>query len=202
MIPAKSGIDAPTPHRKTPIEKPATSTTVNVARGLVPRYGLPPAGNRSDEPSGLPTNTNDPHTSPILHQTRRRQQRISDKINLEEHMYDIIDVNQKHEIAKQIPAVQVEVRARRKKLVFAKQTPRDTRGQTGSRRRYLFLQNKIAAATERYTVASPSPAHGLVAGRYLIHSSYAPAQEISADFARYNFLGGSDGDCHNRRGSM
>ena len=54
------------PHRKTSIEKPATSTTVNVARGLVPRYGLPPAGNGSDEPSGFPTNTNDPHTSPIL----------------------------------------------------------------------------------------------------------------------------------------
>ena len=189
------------PHRKTSIEKPATSTTVNVARGLVPRYGLPPAGNRSDEPSGLPTNTNDPHTSPILHQTRRRQQRISGKIHLEEHMYDTMNVNQKHEIAKQIPAVQVEVRARRKKPVFAKQTPRHTRGKTGSRRKTLFLQNKIAAATERYTVASRSPAHGLVAGQFLIHSSYAPAQEISPDFARYNFLGGAAGNCHNRRGS-
>ena len=189
------------PHRKTSIEKPATSTTVNVARGLVPRYGLPPAGNRPDEPSGFPTNTNDPHTSPILHQTRRRQQRISGKINLEEHMYDTIDVNQKHEIAKQIPAVQVEVRARRKKLVFAKQIPRDTRGKTGSRRKNLFLQNKIDASTERYPVASPSPAHGLVAGRFLIHSSYASAQEISSDFAMYNFLGRTAGDCHNRRES-
>ena len=190
------------PHRKTSIEKPATSTTVNVARGLVPRYGLPPAGNRSDEPSGLPTNTNDSHTSPILHQTRRRQQRISGKINLEEHMYDTMNVNQKHEIAKQIPAVQVGVRARRKKPVFAKQTPRHTRGKTGSRRKNLFLQNKIAAATERYTVASPSSAPCLVAGRFLIHSSYAPAHGISADFARYNFLGGAAGDCHDRGGSI
>ena len=202
MIPAKSGIDAPTPHRKTSIEKPATSTTVNVARGLVPRYGLAPAGNRSDEPSGLPTNTNDSHTSPILPKTRRRQQRISGKINLEEHMYDTMNVNQKHEIAKQIPAVQVEVRACRKKLVFAKQILRHTRGKTGSRRKYLFLQNKIAAATERYTVASRSPAHGLVAGRFLFPSSHASAQEISPDFARYNFLGGAAGDCHDHGGSI
>ena len=44
--------------------------------------------------------------------------------------------------AKQIPAVQVEVRNCQKKLVFAKQTPRHTRGKTGSRRKNLFLQNK------------------------------------------------------------
>ena len=116
-------------------------------------------------------------------------------------MYDTIDVNQKHEIAKQIPAVQVEVHTCRKKPVFAKQTPRDTRGKTGSRRKNLFLQNKIDASTERYTVASPSPAHGLVAGRFLIHSSYASAQEISPDFAMYNFLGRTAGDCHDRRES-
>ena len=116
-------------------------------------------------------------------------------------MYDTIDVNQKHEIAKQIPAVQVEVRARRKKLVFAKQIPRHTREKTGNRRKTLFLQNKIAAATERYTVASPSSAPCLVAGQFLIHSSYAPAQEISADFAMYNFLGRTAGGCHDRRES-
>ena len=68
-------------------------------------------------------------------------------------MYHIMNVNQKHEIAKQIPAVQVEVHTCRKKLVFAKQIPRDTRGKTGSRRKNLFLQNKIDASTERYTVA-------------------------------------------------
>ena len=65
----------------------------------------------------------------------------------------------------------------------------------------LFLRNKIAAATERYTVASPSPAHGHVAVRFLIHSSYASAQEISSDFAMYNFLGRTAGDCHDRRES-
>ena len=116
-------------------------------------------------------------------------------------MYANESPNQKHEIAKQIPAVQVEVRARRKKLVFAKQIPRDTRGKTGSRRKNLFLQNKIAAATERCPVASPSPAHGFVAGRYLINSSYASAHRISPDFAMYNFLGRTAGDCHDRRES-
>ena len=116
-------------------------------------------------------------------------------------MYDTMNVNQKHEIAKQIPAVQVEVHTCRKKLVFAKQIPRDTRGKTGSRRKNLFLQNKIDASTERYPVASPSPAHGLVAGRFLIHSSYASAQEISPDFAMYNFLGRTAGGCHDRRES-
>ena len=116
-------------------------------------------------------------------------------------MYDTMNVNQKHEIAKQIPAVQVEVRARRKKPVFAKQILRDTREKTGSRRKNLFLQNKIAAATEKYPVASPSPAHGLVAGRFLFPSSHASIHRISADFARYNFLGATAGDCHNRGGS-
>ena len=114
-------------------------------------------------------------------------------------MYANDSPNRKHEIAKQIPAVQLGVRTCRKKLVFAKQIPRDTRGKTGSRRKNLFLQNKIDASTERYTVASPSPAHGLVAGRFLIHSSYASAQEILSDFAMYNFLGRTAGGCHDRR---
>ena len=136
-------------------------------------------------------------------------------------MYHIMNVNQKHEItkqipivqvgvracrrkqvfAKQIPAVQVEVRARRKKLVFAKQTPRHTRDQTGSRRKNLFLQNKRAAGTHVYTVASPWPAHGFFASRFPIPSSHLPTHRISADFARYNFLGATAGNCHNRRGS-
>ena len=95
--------------------------------------------------------------SPYLPNTRRRQQRISGKINLEEHMYDTMNVDQKHETAKQIPAVQVEVHTCRKKPVFAKQTPRDTRRKTGSRRKNLFLQNKIDASTERYPVAGTRP---------------------------------------------
>ena len=40
-----AGIHAPMPHRKTSIEKPATSTTVNVARSKTTRgEGLVPAG--------------------------------------------------------------------------------------------------------------------------------------------------------------
>ena len=45
-------IHALTPRGKMSIANPGTTNAVNVARGLVPRYGLPPAGNRSDEPSG------------------------------------------------------------------------------------------------------------------------------------------------------
>ena len=57
-------------------------------------------------------------------------------------MYANDSPNRKYEIAKQIPAVQVGVHTCRKKLVFAKQTPRHTRRKTGSRRKNLFLQNK------------------------------------------------------------
>ena len=53
-------IHALTPRGKMSIANPKTTNAVNVARGLVPRYGLPPAGNRSDEPPGPPTHTNDP----------------------------------------------------------------------------------------------------------------------------------------------
>ena len=53
VIPAKARIHALSPTRKdVNRERPGTTNAVNVARGLVPRYGLPPAGNRSDEPSG------------------------------------------------------------------------------------------------------------------------------------------------------
>ena len=45
-------IHALTPRGKMSIANPGTTNAVNVARGLVPRYGLPPAGNPSDEPSG------------------------------------------------------------------------------------------------------------------------------------------------------
>ena len=88
-----------------------------------------------------------------------------------------------------------------KNLFLQNKLPDTPERKTGSRRKTLFLQNKIAAATERYTVASRSPAHGLVAGRFLFPSSHASAQEISPDFAMYNFLGATAGNCHNRRGS-
>ena len=116
-------------------------------------------------------------------------------------MYDTTNVNQKHEIAKQIPAVQVGVHTRRKKPVFAKQTPRHTQRKTGSPRKNLFLQNKRAAGTQMYTVEPPAPAHGFFASRFPIPSSELPALRISADFARYNFLGATAGKCHSRRGS-
>ena len=41
-------IHALTPRGKMSIANPGTTNAVNVARGLVPRYGLPPAGNRSE----------------------------------------------------------------------------------------------------------------------------------------------------------
>ena len=60
VILAKARIHALTPRGKTSIAKPGTTNAVNVARGLVPRQGLPSAGSRSDEPPGPPTHTNDP----------------------------------------------------------------------------------------------------------------------------------------------
>ena len=53
-------IHALTPRGKMSIANPGTTNAVNVARGLVPRYGLPPAGNPSDQPPGPPINTNGP----------------------------------------------------------------------------------------------------------------------------------------------
>ena len=43
-----AGIHALTPRGKTSIANPGTTNAVNVARGLVPRYGVPPTGNPSD----------------------------------------------------------------------------------------------------------------------------------------------------------
>ena len=60
VILAKARIHALTPRGKTSIAKPGTTNAVNVARGLVPRYGLPPAGNRYDEPIRPQKNIHDP----------------------------------------------------------------------------------------------------------------------------------------------
>ena len=66
-------IHALTPRGKMSIANPGTTNAVNVARGLVPRYGLPPAGNRSDEPPGPPTNTNDPRRGGFQTRLGRRK---------------------------------------------------------------------------------------------------------------------------------
>ena len=66
-------IHALTPRGKTSIAKPGTTNAVNVARGLVPRQGLPSAGSRSDQPSGLATNTNGPRRGGFQTRLGRRK---------------------------------------------------------------------------------------------------------------------------------
>ena len=149
------------------------TNTVNVARGLVPRYGLPPAGNRSDEPSGFPTNTNDPHTSTKLAGANNE---YLVKSTSEEHMYDTTNVNQKHEIAKQIPAVQGGVHTCRKKPSFCKtNSPRHPADRPAALEDTCFCKTNAPQRTQMiYRRASPSPAHpDSFASRYPIPSSDA-----------------------------
>ena len=73
VILAKARIHALTPRGKTSIANPGTTNAVNVARGLVPRQGLPSAGSRSDQPSGLATNTNDPRRGGFQTRLGRRK---------------------------------------------------------------------------------------------------------------------------------
>ena len=62
--------------------------------------------------------------------------------DLPTYRYRPIPTGGNHFLQNKSPLSNVEVRNCQQELVFAKQTPRHTRGKTGSRRKNLFLQNK------------------------------------------------------------